>query len=254
MPADRLFAIEYCYARADEPLLAPFARELAREFGGQHSTRRARTSVLDLTSSLDVVLTVSTSAMQVPALVRHFAGRFDPQSLRAEGPEVQARIARWLEELNLEMETLLQPLIRRVRQDCPRLTSGGLVRALPLLLRVGTLEFNLILNHQTVDDCLLEAIPIALSNGVRYVLDAGIPEDASVTQFYYDLRRGGWRYLFMPTTAGFGTWMDRYVDLTEGTVRSISSRREFLDIFKPDEDDSLKFLVNPFSDTHGEAR
>ena len=108
-------------------------------------------------------------------------------------------------------------------------------------------EFTLyiVLNNKKMTKNLIESIPETIA--LALIICANIKyenESPRVIQLYPNFDSDTWNYILMPTTKSFGQYIDRYFDIKEKKIKQISSRREFLEKFKPDDKDDFKFLIS----------
>jgi len=84
-------------------------------------------------------------------------------------------------------------------------------------------------------------------NALMFLNQYELPE-LKICQLYFDLRSRTWKYLFIPTSYGFGRWIDRYVDLDDEEIHIVSSQEEFIELFNLSSVDKYKFIINPYEE------
>lgn len=241
------FHIGYSCPAPDEQHVGTLIRHLMSRLGGQRQPFVERRGAIDLdTALLEITLRICADQPHPHVLAEYCQGTLDVDTLNGLSESDRREITLWYEKLCERLEGLMLPLLDTLRSECPRAMLHDQERAVALLVRAGTLSCYMTLNHSAMDSLLTSRIPDGLVAAIKYILESNVPEDASVLQLYFDRDEHNWPYLFMPTTAGFGHFINRYVDLRDSSVRTIHSTAEFIARFQPDPDDALKFLVNPF--------
>jgi hypothetical protein len=245
-----LLTFEYAYHQSDAAALANLLHCLEARAGGRRQliTDRKGSIVLD-TATLEVTVFVGTGGAKDPILERYCRGALRAPQLETLSTTDRRTVTHWHDAMHKGLTSFGTTLVENARQIGPHLTGEGQERAVALLIRAGTLACYVVLNHAGASEGVVDRIPATLPGVVKYMLEAEIPEDATVMQLYFDRMARSWPYLLMPTTAGFGRFIDRYADLREQKVHTLPSADAFVERFEPAPADALKFLVNPFGPT-----
>jgi hypothetical protein len=117
--------------------------------------------------------------------------------------------------------------------------------AFVLIEYINDFTLYIVLNNKKMTKNLIESIPETIALAI--IICANIKfemESPRVIQLYPSFDSDTWDYILMPTTRAFGQYIDRYFDIKERKIKQISSRKEFLEKFKPDDKDDFKFLIS----------
>lgn len=85
--------------------------------------------------------------------------------------------------------------------------------------------------HDDYAECSINAIPTALIKADSFFRKYGIPEDARLMQIFQDPETKKWKYLFLPSTEAFGSYIDRIVDLDTFELFRPADQKEFIEYF-----------------------
>jgi hypothetical protein len=252
MMAGRPFKVEFAYREADEVQVAWMLPVLERRVGGRRWKDLRRFRAIDVVPGLETVITFRR-CKGAPAVVnRYCAGQLAGEAFARLDKRDRARITRWRDDIHRDLEPFIHRLLGVLDQIRPRITQDGQEKAVSVQVRAGTVECHIVLNHARMNATLAHALPRAMEALLTTMLEIELPDDATVTQLYFDRAQREWRYLFMPTTDSFARWVNRYVDLRDYGIRAVGSTGEFRDLFEPDPADGLKLLINPFRDEQQE--
>ena len=235
----------YSYYESDETRLEQYLSSLENELGGTRNPLVVRAGAIDLVTILEVVVSfIATAALQ-PILEKYFEGLFNADAIKGLGEHHREQILIWLNKLRSEIETSLKAM-KFLSDIHVKSNSLGNEEAVALIINIGHIPLFIVLNHNVITPNLLLSLPQGIVNAIKYIAENQLPEDSHVLQLYFDRFSEKWLYLLAPTTHAFGRYIDQYVDLDNGLVIKIESRKKFLEKFRPDTKDEFKFLVNPF--------
>ena len=133
-------------------------------------------------------------------------------------------------------------------RKAPLAFDGKSREALAIVIPIGRTTLYIVINHNDMPPNLFYNLPKGVIRALKYLAEESIPKDATCFQLFFDKTSGSWRYLFMPTKEGFGRFIDRYIDLDDKKVELIKSREEFLEKFRPSNQDQFMFIVTPFNE------
>jgi hypothetical protein len=118
-------------------------------------------------------------------------------------------------------------------------------KAIAIVDYIGNVPLFAVLNHARSNLDLHSKVDEALGHvhDVFPLITSQLHEDVIVAQLFPDFIENEWRYLFIPTPAAFGHYIDRVYDLKNGTITFISSSAHFKDRFSPHRCDKYKFII-----------
>lgn len=238
--------VEYSYRGSEESVVNDTIRLFEAEVGGERKPYAMRLGAIDLVTFLEIVVSFVAGVAITPVLSKYFEGLLGADGLKKLGEEHRMAINGWFSKLESDFEKLLTALKNLLKAGPPRFIFKKKEKALALRIRLGYAECFIVLNHSSMDPTLFHRLPQAIARLLRYVAEYGLPDDAHVLQLYFDGKTKDWKYLFMPTSSGFGRWIDRYVDLETSETVHVRSQSEFNKTFGPSYEDEWKFLVGPF--------
>jgi len=237
--------IEYVYGKYEEANLLPILKMLETEIGGKRKPYGMRGGAIDLVTFLEIVISFVAGVAIRPVISKYFEGFFNADALKKLGEKHRQQIINWSTKLQDDIEIIIKAFERAYKTTVP-ITFQGKPEAVAICIHLGLSSFHIVLNHENVSPKLMRNLPKGVILALRYLAESSIPKDATALQLYFDKTSHSWKYLFMPTPQAFGRWIDRYVDLDTGQVVRITSQKEFIDKFKPSDNDQYKFLVDPF--------
>jgi hypothetical protein len=235
----------YEYAHTNEPSLEPLLTSFEVELGGTRQPFAGRAGAIDLVTVLELVITFVAGVAVQSILEKYFEGLFHGEAVQKLGEDHRKQILSWLSQVRSDIaETMdvIEPLIHTHFVH----TRFGEKYAIALVIPLGRITLYAVLNHAPVTEELLRDLPNGIIKAIRFVVENTLPEDAHSAQLYFDRDSREWKYLLVPTANGFGRWVDRYIDLVSGAVKTIGSRQEFHKVFRPESADEYRFLVSPF--------
>lgn len=102
------------------------------------------------------------------------------------------------------------------------------------------------LNEEKMTEDLLSKFPEALCKTYS-IITLGLLEleDPNCVQLYPNFDQETWDYLFIPTSAGFGKYIDKYYSFKDNKIHFISSASEFIERFNITDLLEYKLLINP---------
>ncbi len=116
--------------------------------------------------------------------------------------------------------------------------------AICLIEHINDVTLYVVLNHKRMNNELITALPVAISEVVRIITTIGLPEDNLKTiQLYPNFETNSWDYIFIPTNEAFGRYIDRYFNLQDEQFHNVGSLDEFKARFLPDDEEDFKLLI-----------
>ena len=239
-------SIEYSFADSNSARLDAVLAELEKEIGGKRAPCRIRGGAIDVVTFLEITLTwvVSTTLSQL--FKKYIEGLLDADSVKKMGESHRAELKNWYSTVESQINSIVDS-VERVRSITPIFTFQDHEECLALVFGLPNgASCYVVLNHPRMSSAMLKRIPQAVVNTLRYAIEDGLPADVRSAQSYYDRDTDSWPYLFIPTIDGFGSFVDRYVDLESRHVHTLLSADEFLLKFSPDEGERLQFVTSPW--------
>lgn len=238
--------VSYSYHIGDEPDLEGLIALLENEVGGERHPYGARFGAIDLVTFFEIVIPFTAGVSLTPVLKKYFEGLLNADDIKKLGEKHRQEIIGWFKNVEANIKSLLSPIINSPKVVLPRYSFQGVEKAAALKILLGGVECFIVLNHTTVNKGLMDEIPKAVSSTIKLLMARGLPPETRVLQLYYDNTVSDWKFLFLPTTNGFGNYIDRYIDLESGELVHLNSPQDFVKTFFPDKQDRYKFLVDPF--------
>lgn len=236
--------VTYNYYSGDEAALDGYIKLFEDVVGGNRKPYWARAGAIDLVTFLDIVIPFTAGVALTPLIKKYFEGLLNADELKNLGSKHRVEIRDWFKKVENNIAKLISPIVDDSNPAIFHINSQVKGKALALRVHFGHVECFIVLNHATISKSLIESVPRAVTNVINLLMIHGVPEDTHVIQIYYDIRSDEWRYLFIPTSQGFGNFIDRYIDFKTGELISINSSEEFVKTFLPSVEDRLKFLVD----------
>lgn len=117
--------------------------------------------------------------------------------------------------------------------------------AFALIEYVNDFSLYVVINHKRMNANLIEKLPEAIALAIIITANIDLKDDPPrAIQLYPNFETESWDYIFMPTTNGVGNYVDRYFDIKDKTLYSLSSPTEFIKKFNPDDKDDFKILIS----------
>lgn len=238
--------ITYSYHGKNESDLEGLINLFENAVGGKRQPYGIRAGAIDLLTFFDIVIPFTAGVALTPLVKKYFEGLLNADELKNLGEKHRLELANWYDKIGSNIKKLISPVAHSPKAVLPRYTFQGSEKAAALRVDFGEIECFIVLNHTAINDELISKIPETITSIIHNLMSFGLPEETHVLQLYYDRKNREWRYLFMPTTNGFGNYIDRYVDLKTGELVHLNAPEDFVKTFFPDIQDRYKFLINPF--------
>lgn len=236
--------VSYKYYSGDEAALDEYLKLFEDVVGGNRQPHWGRVGGIDLVTFLEIVISFTAGVTITPLLKKYFEGLLNADELKNLGSKHRAEIRDWFKKVEDNIRKLIAPIIEDQKPSIFHTNFHIEGKALALRVHFRDVECFIVLNHATISKSLLDSVPQAVTKVINYLITHGVPEDTHVIQIYYDIESEEWRYLFMPTSQGFGSFIDRYVDFKTGELININRSDDFVKTFLPSVEDRLKFLVD----------
>ena len=224
----------YVYRRTNEPKLEPALAYLESELGGVRKPFDGRKGAIDLVTILEIAIGVIVG--------KYFEGLFNGDGLKGLGESHRRQIMSWLAETSGEIQKTVKAVEPLLTLRPEKLHND----AIALTLELGSKILYIVLNHHAMSRSLLSNLPAGIMATLQFFIEHPIPDNSQIFQLYFDKITKRWKFLFAPSPNGFGRVIDRYIDLDTNGLYWIKSRREFVEMFRPETNDEFKFLVSPF--------
>lgn len=243
---DTSVTYSYSYSQRDGERFEPFLSELETEFGGKRVPWDIRGGAIDLVTAFEVVVGWEALSFVAKAIVgKYLDGLLNTDAIKKVGANHRQEII----SLSKSTATALRGLCDRLSAMVQNGLDGKALNsdlAVTLIFQIEEISCHVAVNQHGLDNRAVELIPEAIDRVVQLKSIGYIPRDAHTSQLFFDSESGSWRYLFIPTNEGFGSHIDRYMNLEDGETSLLSGNREFIERFSPSHEDKLKFLVSPF--------
>jgi hypothetical protein len=211
-------AIKYSFADCNSARLDVVLAELEREIGGKRAPYRIRGGAIDIVTFLELTLTWVVGGALNQLFKKYTEGLLDADSIKKMGESHRVELGSWYSMVENQVNLIINS-VARIRSITPILTFQDYEECLALVFGLPNgAKCYVALNHCRMSSNMLKRIPLAVVNTLRYAIEDGLPEDVRVAQLYYDQGTDSWPYLFIPTIDGFGSFVDRYVDLESRQV------------------------------------
>lgn len=238
--------ITYSYRKSEETDLEVLINHFENSVGGMRNPYGMRAGAIDLVTIFEIVIPFTTGVAVTPILKKYFEGLFNADKLKNLGEIHRNEIAGFYNKVRSNLKQIVSPIINSPGTIFPSYTFQGVEKSAALRVEFGGIECFVVLNNASMNEGLINKIPEAVTSVIHMLMDYGLPEETHVLQLFYDREKSNWRYLFMPTTRGFGNYIDRYVDLQTGELVHLNRPEDFVKTFLPDIQDRYKFLVDPY--------
>lgn len=236
--------LRYSYNYRDEQDIEPLIAKIEKEFGGVRAPYDRSYGAIDIVALVTITATFLTASAFQVLVDKYFEGFLNAEGVVKLGEKHRQQIERWFSEVKKEVELAsnsLEPL-----RNSHTIGVLGNEEATLLAMPLGDKVLYVVLNHVACTPEILSNLPQGLINALRLAVENQLPEDSNLLQLYFDKTSKHWKFLFAPKMETYGRWIDRYVNLETRKVHTLKSRKEFLEIFRPDSKDEFKFLLSPF--------
>jgi hypothetical protein len=237
----------YHYSKSDEVKFEKFISQLEEEFGGERSAWGIRGGAIDLVTAFEVIIGPLALVTAKTIVGKYLDGLLNTDAIKAVGTRHRQKILALSQSGAAEIRSLCQKINLMMGSGLADAFHGDEL-AITLILPIENLACYIVLNQEGVDAQSLDVIPDAINLLLELKISGAIPNDAHTSQLFFDVESNSWRYLFIPSSEGFGQHIDRFIDLKNGVILPVKNRLEFIDRFHPSTNDRLKFLVSPFRD------
>lgn len=238
--------ITYSYSSNEEADLEILINLFENSVGGKRQPYGMRARAIDLLTIFEIVIPFTTGVAITPVLKKYFEGLLNADELKKLGDKHRSELSSFYIKVRSNLKQLISPVVNSPKAVFPSYTFQGFEQAAALRIDFGGIECFIVLNNTSINDELINKIPEAVTSIIHMLMNNGLPEETHVLQLYYDRNERDWRYLFMPTTKGFGNYINRYVDLKTGEIVYLNRPEDFVKTFLPDLQDRYKFLVDPY--------
>lgn len=238
--------INFVYRKSEEDDLDAFLSNVQNEVGGDRKPYFSKHGALDLVSFLEISIILIAGVSLRPVIQKYFEGLLNADSLKKLGEEHRKQIAAWFAEVEDSLSKMVDAVHSHLSLIHTSFTFHGKEEAITLEIPTDAGSLYVVLNHKNVSPILLKNLPKGIVSAIRFIYESGFRDETVAFQLYYDRESQEWAYLFAPSIQGFGNYIDRYVDLRNNRIESVSSPLEFSKLFQPSVEDEFKFLVSPF--------
>jgi hypothetical protein len=239
--------VTYRFSAFSKNQLDPILQLLEAKTPARRESWELRAGAIDLVTVLEIAVGFVAAVAVKPIVAEYFKGLFNADELKELGQE--HRIA--AERLASAVRSKLKEIVSNVsavfdsRPICLNLREPE--DAIALVIEYGPCPCYVVLNHARMTEALAADLPDAVIRVMEYLWANGLPDGARCLQLYFDEHDQVWRYLFVPTSRGFGRFIDRYIDLHTRQVHTLTSRSMFVHRFQPSVRDKHKFLIDPYT-------
>lgn len=238
--------IQLEYSAYEQDDLEPIIFQIESRLNAQRKLYGSRAGATDLVMYMGLALTFTGGVVVSTILGKYFEGLFRGDKAKALGEKHHKAITQWLANLKVDLQKTLRRLAQTLRNPPVHLGYGDKEQAFAITFIVNRTNCFVVLDYAEMNEALLENLPSGIVSMIDYLAVGNVPEDSQCAQLYFNRETARWAYIFLPTTKGYGKWIDRYYDIDAETLYMVKSKEEFKTKFKPIPRDELRFLVNPF--------
>ncbi len=236
----------YGYSQQDGERFEPFLAELEAQFGGKRVPWSIRGGAIDIVTVFEVVVGWKAVSFVAKTIVgKYLDGLLNTDAIKKAGANHRQEIISLSKSAITTLRDLCNKLSVMVQNGLDGIALNSDL-AVTLIFQIEDLSCYVTVNQRGLKNLAVSFIPEAIDRVVQLKSIGFIPHDAHTSQLFFDSDSGSWRYLFIPTNEGFGKYIDRYVNLENGEISSLSGNQEFIERFSPSHEDKLKFLISPF--------
>jgi hypothetical protein len=243
---EQLLHIEYSYSKRDESELAPTLDLFLNTVGGERKPYWVRAGAIDLVNDLVIVCSFVAGATFGQVINSYFAGLLRTEDAKVLGEQHRKAIEPWLQSVVHAFREITATAKKLLERGFSSPHSLGKEQSIAIEIPLGKTSCYIVLDQPHISQKALDKLPSAIGCMLRFIAEEGIPEDATVMQLFFDSKSDDWNYLLAPTSAGFGRFVDRVINIKTGESISITSAEQFIKFAVIAPKEGLKFLVDPF--------